>query len=78
MQIAPSLVQRFQDLGYQMATPKDGLGYRHNSDPSREDNQYIIVQAFDKQNAYADRPALPQTPRLARAYEQGILCANYG
>ena len=42
------------------------------------DNPYIIVQAFEKQRAYANRPALPDTPRLAKAYRQGLLDSNYG
>ena len=78
VQIVHRLMRQFHALGYQEVTPQDGLGYRRNSGPERADNPYIIVQAFEMQHAYADRPALPYTPRLAKAYRQGMLDANYG
>ena len=71
-------MRQIHALGYQEVTPQDGLGYRHNSGPERADNPYIIVQAFETQHDYANRPALPHTPRLAKARKQGMLDANYG
>ena len=47
-----STILRFRLL---KATRKDGLGYRHNSYPTREDNPCIIVQAFERSQTYEDR-----------------------
>ena len=78
VQIVHRLMRQFRDLEYQEVTPQDGLGYRHNSGQERADNPYIIVRAYEGYYAYNNRPALPHTPRLARAYRQGMLDANYG
>ena len=52
--------------------------YRHNSGQNEANNSYIIVRAFEGQYDYNNRPAVPHTPKLAKAYEQGVLDANYG
>ena len=78
VQIVQSLIEQFEDLGYLKVIPKDGLGYRRNSDPTREDNPYIIVQAFERAQIHENRPALPQTPRVAKACEQGMFDASFG
>lgn len=40
VQIVPSLIEQFDHIGYAKCVPKDGLGYRPNRDPTREDNPY--------------------------------------
>ena len=62
----------------QEVTPQDGLGYRHNSGQDEANNPCIIVRAYEGHYAFNNRPAVPHTPRLAQAYRQGMLDANYG
>ena len=78
VQIVHRLVGQFRNLHYQEVTPQDGLGYRHNSGQDEANNPYIIVRAYEGHYAYNNRPAVPHTPRLAQAYRQGMLDANYG
>ena len=78
VQIVHTLMERFRALQFQEITPQEGRGYRHNSGQNEANNSYIIVRAYEGQYDYNNRPAVPHTPKLAQAYKQGILDANYG
>ena len=74
VQVVHKLVERCCALRLQDVTPQEGKRYKHNS----EQNPYIIVRAYEGQCVSDDYPAVPPTPNLANACEQGILDASYG
>ena len=58
-------------------TPEDGKKYRHNSE-SEANTPYIVVGTYEGVCPSSTFFALPDTPRLAGAYEYGILDGNFG
>ena len=54
-------------------TPGEGKRYKHNNAQNETNNPYIVVRAYEGQFATSEHPAVPPTPYLAKAYEQGIL-----
>ena len=54
-------------------TPGEGTRYKHNNAQNETNNPYIVVRAYEGQFATSEHPAVPPTPNLAKAYEQGIL-----
>ena len=65
------------DLDFRNITPEEGKRYKHNSE-SETNSPYIVVSAFEgacPSNTFA---GLPETPKLAGAYEYGLLHGNLG
>ena len=50
--------------------------YKHNVD-NAANNPYVIAVVFEGRCPYEQYPPFPKTPRLAKAYEEGILDASF-
>ena len=77
VQLVHKLVERVTDLRFTDATPEDGKKYKHNSE-SETNSPYIVVGTYEgvcPSNTFA---GLPDTPKLAGAYEYGLLDGNLG
>ena len=51
--------------------------YKHNAD-NPTNNPYVIVGVYEGRCEIEQYPPIPETPTLARAYEEGILDASFG
>ena len=77
VQLVHKLVERMTDLKFKDITPEEGKKYKHNSE-SETNSPYIVVSTFEgacPSNTFA---GLPETPKLAGAYEYGLLDGNLG
>ena len=77
VQLIHKLVESMGVLRFRDVTPEEGKRYKHNSD-NEANNPYIIVGSYEGQWVSNDYPAFPETPRLAYAYEQGLLDGSFG
>ena len=77
VQLIHKLVERMGVLRFRDVTPEEGKRYKHNSD-NEANNPYIIVGPYEGQCVSNDYPEFPNTPRLAYAYEQGLLDGSFG
>ena len=76
-QLVHKLIDRMKALHFTDVTPDEGKRYGHNSE-SEANSPYIIVGAYDGVCSSNTFSALPNTPKLAGAYEFGILDGNLG
>ena len=77
VQLVHKLVERMTDLKFKDITPEEGKRYKHNSE-SETNSPYIVVSTFEgacPSNTFA---GLPETTKLAGAYEYGLLDGNLG
>ena len=77
VQLAHKLIERMKELRFPDVTPEEGKKYRHNS-KSEANSPYIIVGTCDGVCSSSTFSALPNTPKVAGAYEHGILDGNLG
>ena len=77
VQLVHKLVGRMDSLRFTDVTPEDGKKYKRNSE-SEANSPYIVVGTYEGVCPYSTFSALPDTPRLAGAYEYGILDGNLG
>ena len=77
VQLVHKLVERMNDLHFTDATPEDGKKYKHNSE-SEANSPYIVVGTYEGACPSNTFTGLPDTPRLAGAYEYGLLDGNLG
>ena len=77
VQLVHKLIERMKVLHFQDVTPVEGKRYRHNSE-SEANSPYIIVGTYDGVCTPNSFSALPHTPKVAGAYEYGILDGNFG
>ena len=77
VQLVHKLIERMKKLHFLDVTPEEGKKYRHNSE-SEANSPYIIVGTYDGVCSSSTFSALPNTPKLAGAYEHGILDGNLG
>ena len=77
VQLVHKLIERMETLNLQNVTPEEGKRYKHNSE-NEANNPYIIVGSYEGLCVSNDYPEVPQTPKLANAYEQGILDGSFG
>ena len=77
VQLVHKLIERMTKLRFTDVTPEDGKKYRHNSE-SEANSPYIVVGTYEGVCPSNTFSALPDTPRLAGAYEHGILDGNLG
>ena len=75
VQLVHKLVERMDRLQFTDVTPEDGKKYRHNGE-SKTNSPYIVVGTYEGVCPSSTFSALPDTPRLAGAYEYGILDGN--
>ena len=77
VQIVHKVVAQCNALNFHDVTPEEGKRYKHNVD-NASNNPYIIARAYEGQCTAAQYPSIPQTPKLADAYENGILDGSFG
>ena len=78
VQLVHKLVERLKtDLLFSEATPEEGKEYKHNSE-SETNSPYIVVGTYESACPSNTFATLPTTPKLASAYEQGLLDGNLG
>ena len=77
VQLIHRLIERMKGLHFQDVTPVEGKRYRHNSE-SEANSPYIIVGTYDGVCTSNSFSALPHTPKVAGAYEYGVLDGNFG
>ena len=77
VQLVHKLVERMNDLHFTDATPEDGKKYKHNSE-SEANSPYIVVGTYEGVCPSNTFTGLPDTPKLAGAYEYGLLDGNLG
>ena len=77
VQLVHKLIERMKKLRFLDVTLEEGKKYRHNSE-SEANSPYIIVGTYDGVCSSSTFSALPNTPKLAGAYEHGILDGNLG
>ena len=77
VQLVHKLVERMNELHFTDVTPEDGKKYKQHSE-SEASSPYIVVGTYEGACPYNTFTGLPDTPRLAGAYEHGLLDGNLG
>ena len=77
VQVVHKVVEQCIAHGLQDVTPEEGKRYKRNVD-NVDNNPYIIARAYEGQCTAAHYPTVPPTPKLAEAYEYGILDGSFG